>query len=185
MEAEDHLRAALADQADSWEPPVESSLQRVHARERHRKLRWVLAAAVALIVSVAGAGTVVTMLRSQPVVVPATRSSEMAPSLQGTFEAQVSKPATLAGDWTLTLRPDGRLLVVPPAGYEGLTSGELYSAAGDEFRTTLFQTDVCSGIGVGAYTWVRTPRGVTFTAAGDECAARRDFFTKNSWLSTG
>ena len=79
-DAEDLLRAALADQANSWKPPVESSLQRVHARERRRKLSWVVAAALMLIVSVAGVASVVTMTKSERVAVPAARPSQSAPS---------------------------------------------------------------------------------------------------------
>ena len=189
-EAEDRLRAALADQANSWEPPVESSLQRVHTRERRRKLSWMVAAVLALIVCVAGVATAVRATRSGQVAVPAARASQgVSPSetvqpLQGTFTAQVSTPARLAGGWSLTLQADGRLLVSPPASYGGVVSGELYSATREEFRTTLFQTDVCSGTGVGVYTWARTPSGISFTAKDDDCAARQASFSENSWLST-
>lgn len=191
-DAEDLLRAALADQANSWKPPVESSLQRVHARERRRKLSWVVAAALMLIVSVAGVASVVTMTKSERVAVPAARPSQSAPSpnvpyasaLQGTVTTQVATPPRLSGRWTLILRPDGRLMVTPPADYSGVVSGELFSATDEEFRTTLFQTDVCSGTGVGVYTWARTPSGISFTAKDDDCAARRTFFSGNSWLST-
>ena len=191
-DAEDLLRAALADQANSWKPPVESSLQRVHARERRRKLSWVVAAALMLIVSVAGVASVVTMTKSERVAVPAARPSQSAPSpnvpyasaLQGTVTTQVATPPRLSGRWTLILRPDGRLMVTPPADYSGVVSGELFSATDEEFRTTLFQTDVCSGTGVGVYTWARTPSGISFTAEDDDCAARRTFFSANSWLST-
>ena len=189
-EAEDLLRAALADQANSWEPPVESSLQRVHARERRRKLSWIVAAALMLIVSVAGVASVVTMTKSGQVAVPAARPMPSAPpspsasALQGTVTTQVATPTRLSGRWTLILRPDGRLMVTPPADYSGVVSGELFSATDEEFRTTLFQTDVCSGTGVGVYTWARTPSGISFTAEDDDCAARRTFFSANSWLST-
>lgn len=189
-DAEDLLRAALADQANSWKPPVESSLQRVHARERRRKLSWVVAAALMLIVSVAGVASVVTMTKSGQVAVPAARPMPSAPpspsasALQGTVTTQVATPTRLSGRWTLILRPDGRLMVTPPADYSGVVSGELFSATDEEFRTTLFQTDVCSGTGVGVYTWARTPSGISFTAKDDDCAARRTFFSGNSWLST-
>jgi hypothetical protein len=96
----------------------------------------------------------------------------------------VTAPAGLKGAWTLDLRPDGRIDVTPPHGYSGVLSGVLFSSTATEFRTTLFQEDLCAGAGVGTYEWSRTSDGITFVAVSDSCAVRNTYLSQNTWRST-
>lgn len=184
MSTEDRLRQALADQADWVQPATESSLSRLWVRERRRKVGRAFAVAVVLLVCLIGGAVLVGVDDHYPVAVPVAGGTRGSASLEGTFAARVATPKALAGRWTLRLTADGNLKVTPPPSYQGLVSGELYSATADEFRTTLFQSDVCSGSRVGAYRWQTTRAGVEFSVRDDPCAARTAFFDDNTWLST-
>lgn len=183
MSVEDRIRTGLHAAADDWTPAVESSLAVVRARRR-RGRRIVAAAAAAVVVMVAGAASVLTRFApTQLTGIPAT-SAPAAPGLVGRFEGRVAEPTHLAGRWQLQFRPDGRLDVTAPPGYSGVLSAALFATAGDTLTTTLFQEDVCSGSGVGRYTWQRTASGVRFVGQDDTCSARRVFLAGTTWTST-
>jgi len=183
MSVEERLRAGLRSQAYSWDPAVEGSLAAVRRRHVWRRVRIAGVSAVAAGAVIAGtvSGLQQDHVKGLP---PAPLAGSSAPSLAGRYSATVVEPVRLAGDWTLTLRADGRVDVSPPAGYYGVVSAVLYQGTNTEFRTTLFQEDVCAGHGIGAYTWVRSHGFVSFTAIGESCAARRAFLVGNTWRST-
>lgn len=170
MSVEDRIRTGLHAAADDWTPAVESSLAVVKARQR-RSRRTVAAVAAAALITVAGAAAVLTRFTpTQLTGIPST-SAPAAPSLVGRFEGRVTEPTRLAGRWPLHFRPDGRLDVTAPPGYSGVLSAALFATDGDTLTTTLFQEDVCSGSGVGRYTWQRVASGVRFIGQDDTCAA--------------
>lgn len=182
MSVEDRLRSGMHAEADAWAPEVESSLARVRARRR-RGRRAALAggvaallAALAVGVGVAGQGSIVG--------VPAASASVSAEPLVGRFEGDVVSPARLAGRWVLQFRTDGRLDIEAPSRYRGVLSAVLFRTEADTLATTLFQEDVCSGIGVGRYTWTRTASGVRFTELDDRCSDRQEFLAETTWTST-
>lgn len=181
MSVEDRLRSELHREADSWTPAVESSLSRVRTRRRRGQWAAGTAAAAVLVVVATSAGLIGTAQRSGP---PAGPTSAVAESLVGRYAGKVDHPARLAGGWALRFRPDSRVDVEAPAGYQGVLSAVLYRTDGDRLTTTLFQEDVCSGAGVGSYTWNRTATGVRFRTSNDTCTAREQFLTETSWAST-
>ncbi|MFT4108608.1 hypothetical protein [Propionicimonas sp.] len=182
MSVEDRLRTGLHAAVDGWTPAVEASLEAVRGRQR-RAGRVVAASAVALVLVVAGIAAVLIRTPSPLTGVPAA-SARATPGLVGRFDGDVAVPTGLAGNWELVFRPDGLLEVTPPAGYRGVLSAVLFATTGDSLTTTLFQEDVCSGRGVGRYTWQRTADGVRFVDAGDSCVERSQFLVGAIWRST-
>jgi hypothetical protein len=117
---------------------------------------------------------------------PAGTTSDTEPptAVTGTFTVEVAPPGALAGTWTVTLRADGTMSLGAPDGYTGVVSGSLYTATSTAFRTSVFQTDVCTGAGVGHYTWRQDGRGVVFSVVADTCSQRRQFFGRSSWVAS-
>ena len=187
MSIESRIREAFDDQATWVQPHVESSLEQAHRRHsRQRRARaagW--AAVAALLVLVAWAGVERSWVGAGRPEPAGTEADAGRPtSVTGTFTVEVPSSRALAGLWTVTLRPGGTMTLLAPQGYTGVLSGSLYSATASDFRTSVFQTDLCSGAGVGHYTWRRNTRGVVFSVVEDTCAARREFFGRSSWVAS-
>jgi hypothetical protein len=111
-------------------------------------------------------------------------ASPPAQGVVGRYSSTVHSPEALGGEWLLNLRPDGRIDVTAPPGYPGVLSGVLFTSTATDFRTSLFQEDVCSGAAVGSYSYARTRTGITFVAVEDACASRKTFLSANQWRST-
>jgi len=195
MSVEDRLREGLRRNAASFEPAPDASLERVTARRRHRAHRRVALAAVAAAAAVIGAvvvleqrGSELTVTSSAETSVPGSAS---APALTGRFEATVGPGSAsglrfeVAGRWVLELTADGRVLATPPGSYVGVVSGALFQATDEWFRTSLFESDLCSGVPAGVYRWVRTASGVRFTAEDDDCAGRVAVLAATDWTPLG
>lgn len=192
MSVDERLRSALRDQADTFGPPVEAALERT--RSRGRAARWRTAAG-ALVGTAAVAAAVVgtypwlevsgprdTNVAVEPT---ATDPTTAAVPLRGGIESVVTAPDRLAGRWVLQLNGNGTMDVRPPAEFSGDVTGALFTADSSNFRTTLFQQDVCTDDGTGIYVWLRAGEGIEFDVVSDPCAARRQFFEESSWrLST-
>jgi hypothetical protein len=196
MSVDDRLRSALRDQADGFLPPVESALDRVHARGRRRQSATLtLAASAAGAVIVGGAWAVSTVVAEDPLSPAETPTAPASPTvgtengarpLRGQISADVGRPTGLAGTWTLTLNGNGTMDVEPPDRHEGDVSGALFTADSTSFRTRLFQHGRCRGDGTGLYTWLRVGPRIEFQEVSDTCTDRRTFFEAATWvLSTG
>lgn len=183
MSVEDRLRAGLRAQAESWDPPVEASLVRVRRRLVRRRVGVVMLAAAAAAVVVGGILGLLPQGGLTGVPVEPAAGAPVQPAA-GRYFSTVASPTSLGGDWSLNLRPDGRVDVTAPPSYSGIVSGVLFSSTATEFRTTIFQEDVCAGAGVGSYTYARTTTGITFVAVDDTCTARKTFLAANTWQST-
>ena len=114
---------------------------------------------------------------------PSARTAEIA----GTYHAALEPSdggeefADVAGEWTMDLRPDGIMLMAPPATFrEGSTpqSGVAYSIDEARFRSNLFQ-QLCNSIGV--YGWVLDGGTLTLTPVEDDCALRRAVLASTLW----
>ena len=182
MSVEDRLRAGLREVADAWSPEVERSLSRVRRRDRRNRWRVVGAAAAAVAVVAASFSL---GLAPRMVGMPAASGSPVPDRLAGRFEGVVDAPQALAGRWVLGFNPDGILEVEAPPGYHGVLSSVLFRADADRVTTTIFQEDVCSGAGVGTYTWSRTASMLTLETKVESCAARQEFLAGTTWRSTG
>lgn len=198
MSVDDRLRSALREQANSFLPPVETALDRVHARGRIERWRG---AAVAMMASAGAAVAIFGALAmldgpgeddappplEQPTGSPSgTATDTPQPPLRGSITGDVKQPAELAGRWTIRLNGNGTMDVTPPAGFAGVVSGALFTADSTSFRTTLFQADLCSGDGTGIYDWLRVGERIEFQVVSDTCDGRSRFFEDSAWsLSTG
>jgi hypothetical protein len=193
MSVEDRLREGLARNAEEFDPQVERRLASVVSRRRRRQLlrRGAVVVATASLLSV-GVVVVPKLLGgdSSPVGVEVGRPTESVDTgqvLTGTYTTTVPAAtggvtnASLAGRWTLTLRADGTLAFQTPAAYTGVLSGALFTSTPSGFRSSVFDQDLCSGLGVASYRWTRSGSILTFTVADDRCAGRVAIFTSATW----
>ena len=190
------LRDELEREAVKIDPDVGRGLLAVEARARRRESGGlgslvVAAAAVALIVVGVQAlrstspdtepgGSVPPTLLS-----PSPGTADIAGTYRATLEASDggAEFADVAGEWTMELRPDGVMLMAPPAAFrEGSTpqSGVAYSIDGERFRSNLFQ-QLCNSIG--AYGWVLDGEVLTLTSVDDSCALRRVVLASTPWTT--
>ena len=191
------LRDELEREAVKIDPDVGRGLLAVEARARRRSsagLGSLLVATAAVVLVVVG----VQALRSTSpdprpggsalttvLVSPSPRTADIAGTYRATLEASDGgvEFADVAGDWTMDLRPDGVMLVAPPATFrEGSApqSGVAYSIDGERFRSSLFQ-QLCNSIG--EYGWVLDTGTLTLTPVEDPCALRRAVLASTSWTS--
>ena len=192
MSVDDRLRNALRDQAKEFVPPVETSLDRVRARgERRRGASAALATSAAAVIAICGGWAVGGLTGgndvppAEPLTAPASPTGVTEDSvvpLRGQISADVREPIVLFGTWTLTLNGNGTINAAPPPGYEGDLSGALFTADLASFRTTLFQADVCRGVGTGIYSWLRVRDRIEFETISDGCGDRSAFFENSTWL---
>ncbi len=193
MSVEDRLRRGLASNAEAFDPQVERRLAVVVRRRRRRQLLRHGAVVVAACSFLLAGAVVVPRLLSDDlgrVVVEVGRPVESAGAgqvLTGGYATTVPaatgvvNDASLAGRWTLTLRADGTLAVQTPAAYRGVLSGALFTSTSSVFHTSVFDQDLCSGLGVASYRWTRSGSALTFTVADDRCPGRIAIFTSATW----
>lgn len=195
MSVEERLRGALRDQAASFTPPVETALDRLHARrrtERWRSAAVAVAASAAVVAVVAGALATarggIMGGDAPPADRPTASTTGAEPSaiapLRGSIVGDVDQPAMLGGRWTLDLNGNGTIDVSPPARFDGRVSGPMFTADGGFFRTSLFQDDLCARDGTGIYTWVRVGEQIDFEVLSDRCAGRARFFADSTWTTS-
>jgi hypothetical protein len=192
MSVEDRLRDGLGQNADHFAPDVESALERVTSRTRQRSRRR-LAAAVAGAVAAAAVVLLVAVQRpkdevrtSQEPTTSTVASEPVVQALTGRFAARVDGgtvelPYDVSGRWVIEFHADGTMGVQPPASYTGVVSAPLFEAIGGSFRTSLFETDLCSGHPPGKYSWSRSGATVRFTVVDDPCEGRRTVLTSQTW----
>ena len=197
MALDRRLRDELQREALKIDPDVGRGMVAVEARARRRTsggLGSLLVATAAVVLVVVG----VQLLRSTspdpgpggsalPTVLPSP--SLRAADIAGTYRATLQPSdggaefADAAGEWTMELRPDGVMLMAPPATFrEGSApqSGVAYSIDGERFRSNLFQ-QLCNSIGV--YAWVLEGAMLTLTPVEDDCALRRAVLASAPWTS--
>lgn len=178
MSVEDRIRRGMVANATAHQSAVETSLVRVRGRRRRRRNLSVAGAAAAA----ALAATVTVAAWPPPSqVTPAAPGPSPTAALFGRYEADVTRPARLAGHWVLAFDGNGTLAVTPPAGYTGVVSGTLFTADHEVLRTNLFAQDVCDGDGNGAVAWSRAGDRLVLEDSDDSCDARHRFFTENEW----
>lgn len=187
MSVDERLRSAMADQARSFEPSVDSALSDVRARGRRTSWRRGLPLIAAAAVAAAVAGTLTWLEPGRLEVVgdppPATTMSpSVQPSapLRGALSAEVTVTG-LVGAWRLQLNGNGTIDVEPPESHLGVVSGAAFTSDGDTFRTTLLGGDECAGMGTGIYGWLAVGDTVEFTVVSDPCRIREAFFTEPDW----
>jgi hypothetical protein len=197
MALDRRLRDELEREAVKIDPDVGRGLLAVEARARRHAsagLGSLLVATAAVVLVVVG----VQSLRSTspdtgpggsalPTVLlsPAPRTADIAGTYRATLETSDggAEFADVAGEWTMELRPDGVMLMAPPATFrEGSTpqSGVAYSIDGERFRSNLFQ-QLCNSIGV--YGWVLDGEVLTLTTVDDSCALRRVVLAATPWTT--
>jgi hypothetical protein len=195
MALDRRLRDELQREAAKIAPDAGRGLLAVEARARRRAtagLGSLLVAAAAVVLIVVG----VQALQSTspdtgpggsvpPTVLPypSSGTAEIAGTYHATLELTDggAEFADVAGEWTMDLRPDGVMLMAPPATFrEGSApqSGVAYSIDGERFRSNLFQ-QLCNSIGV--YGWVMDGGMLTLTSVEDDCALRRAVLASTPW----
>lgn len=192
MSVEARLRKGLASNAEAFDPQVERRLALVVVRRRRRRLlrRGLVVVAACSLLTVAA--VVVPKLLggdSGPVRVEVRAPAESAVGqvLTGRYATTVLAAtgvvsnASLAGRWTLTLKADGTLALQTPAAYNGVLSGALFTSTPSVFRSSVFDQDLCSGLGVASYRWTRSGSTLKFTVADDRCPGRLAIFTSATW----
>ncbi|GAA2121913.1 hypothetical protein [Nocardioides bigeumensis] len=181
MSIDERIRAGLQGNATSYQPEVESSLDAVRGQRRHAWGRAGVAAGVA-----AAAVAVVAVLAwpGGPAPTRPTQAPPATSDLFGSYAAEVSSPARLAGRWVLELDGNGTVVVTPPDRYSGVVSGTLFTADSTTLRINLFAQDVCADLGNGEYTWAREDDRLILGADAEPCRTRLDFFTDNDWVAS-
>ena len=184
MSVDDRLRAGLGANATAFQPTVETGLEKVRGRGRRgRATRVAVAVAVGL---VAAAGVAVLVVARPDVSEPpgpVTPAPSPTAPLFGSYEADVTRPARLAGHWVLEFDGNGTVLVTPPDGYAGVVSGTLFTADASRLRTNLFAQDVCADLGNGEFSWTRQGARLALGRSDEPCAARSEFLTENTWVA--
>jgi hypothetical protein len=195
MSLDRRLRDELQREAARIEPDAGRGLVVVEARARRRATAGLgsLLAAAAVVLLVVGVqalqsaspdtepgGSVPPTLLS-----PSPGTADIAGTYRATLEASDggAEFADVAGEWTMELRPDGVMLMAPPAAFrEGSTpqSGAAYSIDGERFRSNLFQ-QLCNSIGV--YAWNLDGGVLTLTSVDDSCALRRVVLASTPWTT--
>ncbi len=180
MPLDDRLRQALSRSAADVHPDVERHLERVMQRARsHTRRRWLVGS-----LAVAAAIVAVVVVDLGVIQNPPTPA---AAAVEGRYTAQVDQSETLlderqmGGDWSLQFDTGGIVEVTAPSSYRGILSTVLYHVSGDSLRINLFETDLCSGEGLGTYTWQTSNGTLHFTVGEDTCAERVALLTEREW----
>jgi hypothetical protein len=195
MSIEDRLRSGLARNAAGFEPDVESTLERVVSRTRRRsRRRWVAVGFAAAAAAAAAVVGLVLVQRPRDEVRTATEPEQstegtrpVVQTLTGKFEATVDDgagvelPFDIGGRWVIELETDGSMHVTAPATYTGVVSTPLFQVTAEQFRTSLFEQDLCSGQPLGAYRWELTGSTLRFTEVDDPCDGRVAVLTAQEW----
>jgi len=183
MSVEDRLRHGLERNAISFVPEGERRLTAVRARQRRRRgLQASAVAAVATVTAFLGLGV---LTGGDPDVRPASpaenrTASSTAPVLTGEYTRRLRDAGDRTGRWVLGFGAEGTLDVTAPPGYRGVVSGALFTTD-QGLRTNLFDQDLCSGRGLGTYTWGRSGTVLELVVVDDTCAARVGLLSGGSW----
>jgi hypothetical protein len=62
-----------------------------------------------------------------------------------------------------------------------VVSVPLFEATDELFRTSLFETDLCSGHPLGSYSWSRSGASLRFAVVDDPCEGRVTVLTSQAW----
>ena len=158
-------------------------------RDRRERRRRVAAICLALGVTAAGALLAVRALTSdQPVPAAPRTDDELLAELAGTYTVTLTDAMPfviendLAGEYEMTLRPDGVLELTAPAGFvEGRNpSGITFRISGDELATNAFVNVTCHST-VGRYRWTLSGDTLTLAPIADACGLRRTLFASEAW----
>jgi hypothetical protein len=189
MSVERRLREGFARNANSLDPWTEQRLERVLGQHRRRvRIRWAasaLAAAAALAAVVAFGPRLLDVMGTPDPAAPST--PRVVQELSGIFattvqdDTAVVREQNLAGNWSMRLNADGTMVVDAPASYGGVLSGALFQVTADRFRTSLFEQDLCSGLGLGTYAWSLSSGALTLTPVDDSCQGRVAVLTSSTW----
>jgi hypothetical protein len=189
MAIDSRLREGLQRSMSAIDSDAERHLD--DARRRGHRLIFVrravaaLALATALVIVVVAAPSVLDIVRDQRHRPAATPSPI---PISGTYTTTISAKDTTGhvdaeavGTWLLTLDLDGTIDLA------SLTNGDLgrsvtqYQTAGDEFLTTALADSMCSGSGLGRYSWSRRGSILTFAVVSDRCQVRAAIFSSHPW----
>lgn len=186
MSVDDRLRQGLGANATTFEPAVETSLDVVRRRGR-RAGRARMARAGGLVAAAAAAAVLVTVVVRPGVLedrspAPSVAAPSPTADLFNRYEADVTRPRSLAGRWGIELSGNGSAIVTPPDGYAGVVSGTIFTADRARLRINLFAQDVCADLGNGEYVWSRDGDRLVLAISNDSCEARTRFFSDNEWV---
>lgn len=185
MSVDDRLRQGLGANASTFEPAVETSLDAVRRRGRRAGHARMARAGGLAAAAAAAAALVAVVVRPEVVedrsTAPPVAATSPTADLFSRYEADVTRPRSLAGRWTLELSGNGSAIVTPPDGYAGVVSGTIFTADRERLRINLFVQDVCADVGNGEYAWSRDGDRLVLAVSNDSCEARTRFFSDNEW----
>ena len=182
MSIESRLREGLARNGEVVPADAEASLDRVISRRRAslRRRAAVVAVAAAVALAMLAPSMLDRLGRHDDGLAPVAPPSTVA-ELVGTYVLDVpaSGRSGLAGRWTMTLEPGGRLTVDPPLGQEARAGTASYVVRDGVLATNALLDSDCQRPGatvVGRYTWTRRDDRLLFSLVRDGCAVRRALF---------
>lgn len=155
---------------------LQAVLERSTAHAGRPTGRWAAPMAAAAAVVVVAVTTAVVALVTEDREPPSPTQPPDSPS--GTWQRQVPGPATdqWAGTWTMTLTPDGVLVLSGPAGAPP-GEGASYSTDQRRVRVDAFANNACADLPVGTYEWRTSDSVLTLVLVDDPCEPRSDLFT--------
>jgi hypothetical protein len=182
MSVEDRLRSGLTADADLVAPRAEDLLGEVRRRHRRgRAARWAGASIAAVAMVAATVGVVLLVPEVLPGRGPDVGASPRS-SLVGDYTVAVGAGAAarredMTGRWRVSMTSEGRMLIQPPPGFPGATSGASYAVDDDELTTNaLVDQPGCQAEPSGRYRWALSGTALELTALEDRCRARRVLF---------
>jgi hypothetical protein len=205
MPVERRIRQGAHRNADVLTPDVDAFLGSVVRRARRRTLlRRSLGAAVAIpvlaLVIVAGPSAIQairdtgsTVTATRPTITgttPSPSATTVSPLLTGVFtrtlkdNLAVVQANGIAGTWTISAGPGGRLRLVSPASFAGDGTSRPFEMQTDTLSTDAFGGGVCSGLPSGTYRWAHVGRYLILTAISDACDARVVVLASGPWRSS-
>ena len=198
MRLERRIREGTDRNAGSVDPDVEGSLSTVvrtvkHRRRIHRTLTTVVAIAAVAAAIVLGPGALEAVRGPRLPAVGSRPTGITTPSPAGTsglpetFTKTVSRGLAvvrangLEGRWRIAIDARGRMSLLAPAAFAGSSEAWPLVPLADEFRTSAFAGDLCSGHGAGTYRWNRISRYLILDMVSDHCDARVWLLTSSPW----
>lgn len=182
----DGVQRAAADLKPDLGGRLDATLRDGRRRGRRQQLRAGLAFATVMLAVVLIGPPLIDGLRRAPQV-GASPSPTAAASLSGTYGTSLVSTDVavisnrMPGDWTIQFGSAGILTVTAPAGFTGTRSGYSFQVSGEQFRTDLFGTDVCSTLLPGTYRWSLSSDRLSFTVVDDSCSGRVALLTAGVW----
>lgn len=189
------VRRALERAGDRFELAPGGLDRLLDRRRRKQRNRRIGAVVVALVIGTAGIGGVVMTLgglgyQTRPATTPSIGPApQRFPQIAGTYALTLSKDDPrvqelgLAGRYTMTLLPDGVMLLSVPEGFGGegpSPSGISFRLSGNQFTTNAFVNFTCPG-SVGVYRWELDGDRLTFEPLEEGCEIRQVLFSSEPW----